>query len=73
MSSRFFPKNVHAVERGLRVLLGAALLLLAFVGPKTPWGFLGFILILTGAIGSCPIFSVLGISTCRVNPKPKPI
>ncbi len=71
MSSRIMPNNVHAIERVFRVVLGAALVALAFVGPKTPWGYLGAILIVTGFVGSCPIFTLLGISTNSGAPKLK--
>jgi len=37
---------------------------MAFVGPKTPWGFLGIVPILTGLSGRCPLYTVLGINTC---------
>jgi hypothetical protein len=73
MSSRFLPNNVHVVERFLRIVLGAGLVALAFVGPKTPWGYLGAILVVTGLVGSCPIFTLLGVSTCKVPATPKKI
>lgn len=62
--SKLLPLNEHAVERVLRVALGVMFLLLAFTGPKTPWAFLGLIPILTGVLGSCPLYTLLGISTC---------
>ena len=65
--SKVFPTNEHAVERVLRVLVGVGVLSLAFVGPKTPWGYLGIVPLLTGAIGSCPLYTVLGLSTCPVK------
>jgi hypothetical protein len=40
---------------------------MAFVGPKTPWGFLGIVPIATGLLGNCPLYSVLGFSTCPVK------
>ncbi len=58
------PTNEHSVERLLRVILGLGLLSLAFVGPKTPLGFLGLVPLLTGLLGSCPLYTLLGISTC---------
>ena len=63
MASRLFPINQHPVERGIRVLLGVVLLALAFVGPKTPWGFIGVIPLVTGLSGSCPLYTALGFST----------
>lgn len=52
-------------DRGLRVALGLGLLSLAFVGPKTPWGFVGLLLLLTGTVGFCPAYKLLGVTTRR--------
>jgi len=62
--TRFLEKNEHPIERGVRILVGLGLLGIAFFGPKTPWGFIGILPLLTGALGSCPLYSLLGISTC---------
>jgi hypothetical protein len=62
--SKFFTVNEHPYERVARVLLGVGILSLAFIGPKTPLGYLGIIPILTGASGMCPLYSLLGINTC---------
>jgi hypothetical protein len=48
----------------IRVLVGVVVLSLVFVGPKTAWGWIGLVPILTGATGLCPLYTVLGISTC---------
>jgi len=66
--SALLPKNMGNVDRALRVALGLGLLAIAFTGPQTPWGYLGFIPLLTAAIGSCPLYTMLGFSTC---PAPK--
>lgn len=65
--ANLFPANEHTVERVLRVLLGLGILSLAFVGPKTPWGYLGLIPLATGLLGSCPLYTLLGLSTCPVK------
>ncbi|MBT9557740.1 MAG: DUF2892 domain-containing protein [Myxococcales bacterium] len=62
------PRNEHNVERIIRVLVGAGVLSLAFIGPATPWGWLGLIPLATGLIGSCPIYTLFGISTCPMKP-----
>lgn len=67
MASKIFPRNEHNVERVVRVILGVVVLSLAFVGPKTPWGYLGIIPIATGLLGSCPLYTLLGVSTCPLN------
>jgi hypothetical protein len=64
MLSKLLPRNEHPVERGLRIVAGLALLSLFFFGPKTPWGLLGIVPILTGSLGSCPVYTLFGISTC---------
>jgi hypothetical protein len=53
----------------VRIVAGVGLLAIAFTGPKTPWGYLGFIPLVTAFMGSCPLYSVLGISSCPVVPK----
>ena len=66
---KIFPRNEHTVERALRVILGLAVLSLAFIGPKTPWAYLGIVPLLTGALGSCPLYTLFGLSTCSVSQK----
>ncbi|MDF1556148.1 MAG: DUF2892 domain-containing protein [Deferrisomatales bacterium] len=62
--------NEHPVERVVRIVIGLALVSLAFVGPRTLWGWLGILPILTGATGLCPLYTVLGISTCSKKAAP---
>ncbi|MBP1608960.1 MAG: hypothetical protein H6Q04_1195 [Acidobacteria bacterium] len=61
-------KNIHPVERIIRVIVGALIASLAFWGPKNYWFLLGLIPLITGLVGYCPPYQWLGISTC---PKPK--
>lgn len=68
--SRLFPKNEHTIERVLRVAGGLGLLSLAFIGPQTPWGFIGVVPLATGLLGSCPLYTLFGMSTCR-SPRTK--
>lgn len=57
-------KNVGILDRGLRIVVGLGLISLVFVGPHTPWGWVGLVPLLTGLVGMCPLYSVLGIRTC---------
>lgn len=66
MSANLFPRNEHAVERVIRIVLGVALLALVVVGPKTYWGLLGVVPLATGLLGTCPLYTLFGISTCAV-------
>lgn len=65
--SSLMQKNVGNVDRIARLLLGVAVLSLAFTGPQTPWGYLGFIPLLTGAFGTCPLYSLLGFNSCAIK------
>jgi Protein of unknown function (DUF2892) len=59
--------NVGSVDRIIRVVLGLALIAFAWFYPQTPYSYLGWIgivPILTAVFGTCPLYSVLGISTC---------
>ena len=58
------PRNEATFDRAIRIVLGLAVLSLYFIGPKTPWAFLGLVPLLTGALGSCPLYTLFGISTC---------
>jgi hypothetical protein len=46
---------------------GLGIISLFFVGPQTPWALLGIVPVLTGLIGWCPPYALLGINTCRKN------
>jgi hypothetical protein len=72
MLSKILPTNEHPVERAVRVVLGLALLSIIFVGPKTLLGLLGIIPLATGLIGSCPLYTLVGFSTCPVKAKDNP-
>lgn len=59
------PRNEGSVDRIIRVLAGLGLISLAFVGPQTPWGYIGVVPLLTGLVGFCPAYTLLGIRTCK--------
>lgn len=62
-----FKTNEGTLDRVLRVTVGLGLLAIAFVGPKTPWGYLGIVPLATGLLGNCPVYSILGINTCGLK------
>lgn len=70
MASRFFQINEGPIDRALRVLLGIVLLSLTFLGPKTPWGWLGIVPLVTGIVGICPLYALLGLSTTHTPRMP---
>ena len=57
-------RNVHKVERVVRVIAGLGILSLTVIGPHSPWGLLGIVPLATGIAGWCPPYAVLGIRTC---------
>ena len=58
-------RNIGNTERIIRIVAGLAIMSLAFAGPQSPWAFLGAVPLLTGLIGWCPPYALLGISTCK--------
>lgn len=56
--------NEGGIDRGLRVAAGLVLIGLAATGVVGAWGYIGVIPLVTGAVGMCPIYSLLGINTC---------
>ncbi len=65
--SKLLPTNEHPVERVIRTVLGVGLLSLMFVGPQTMWGLVGLVPLATGLLGSCPLYTLFGFSTCPVK------
>ena len=59
-------RNEGAIDRVLRVGLGVALIALVFVGPQTPWGWLGLVPLLTGVVGFCPLYRLVGVNSCKL-------
>jgi len=60
-------RNEGKTDRVLRVIVGVVLISLVFVGPQTPWGWIGLVPFVTGLVGSCPAYSLLGINTCGLK------
>jgi len=62
-------KNVGKIDKLLRIVAGLVLISLVFIGPQTPWGWVGLVPLLTAFGGFCPAYRILGISTCKVTPQ----
>lgn len=58
-------KNIGSVDRILRVILGVGLISIVFIGPQTPWGWIGVVPLVTALLGICPGYYLLGIKTCK--------
>lgn len=59
--------NEGVIDRSLRVIVGLVLIGLAATGTVGMWGYIGIIPLITGAVGMCPIYSLLGINTCPAS------
>lgn len=62
-----FTTNVGGLDRAIRIIAGLAILSLFFLYPDASWRYfalLGLVPLVTGAVGTCPIYSILGMSTC---------
>ncbi len=57
--------NMASWDRVIRVLVGLLLIALSLTGIIGLWGWIGVIPVATGLIGNCPLYSILGFSTCK--------
>lgn len=65
-----FARNVGTIDRALRIIVGLALIAGFFLNADATyrWAYLiGIVPLVTGLIGSCPLYSILGFSTCPVK------
>ncbi|MYM37730.1 YgaP family membrane protein [Duganella qianjiadongensis] len=60
-------KNEGSLDRALRVVAGLALVGLAASGNIGVWGYIGVVPLLTGALGYCPLYTILGFNTCPLE------
>ena len=62
-----FKTNVGGIDRILRIVAGLALIALAATGTIGAWGWIGVVPLATGALSSCPLYSILGFNTCPMK------
>jgi hypothetical protein len=60
-------KNVGGLDRTIRIAVGLALIAAAATGTIGLWGWIGVVPLLTGAMGWCPPYALLGLNTCSVK------
>ena len=58
-----FKNNVGKVDRIIRIVLGVLLVANVFYALQHPIGWIGVILLITGIVGICPLYSLLNINT----------
>ena len=59
--------NVGGIDKILRIVAGLALIALAIAGIGSPWTWIGVVPLLTGIVGFCPVYPLLGLSTCPIK------
>jgi hypothetical protein len=57
-------ENVGGLDKWARILIGALFVGLALIGAVSPWFYLAAIPMLSGIVGHCPMYSLVGISSC---------
>lgn len=65
-----FKTNEGTIDRALRIIVGLVLLGMFFMYPGASWRYwtlLGIVPLATGLMGSCPVYSILGLSTCPIK------
>ena len=60
-------RNVGGVDKVLRIVAGVVLLALGLFGPLGWWGLIGLVPLVTGLMGNCPAYSLIGVNTCPVE------
>ena len=59
--------NVGGIDRIARIVVGLVLIALAATGTVGVWGWIGVVPLLTGLIRWCPLYPLLGISSCPLQ------
>ena len=59
--------NVGKIDRAVRIVAGLVLVSLVFVGPQSPWGWIGLVPLVTAIAGWCPAYTLFGVRTCDLR------
>jgi hypothetical protein len=59
--------NEGSADRAIRIIVGLVLISLVFIGPQTPWGWVGIVPLATGLSGRCLVYTLFGINTCKTG------
>ncbi|MDP2379531.1 MAG: DUF2892 domain-containing protein [Pseudohongiella sp.] len=57
--------NVGVADKSVRIVAGAVLIVLTLMGTIGVWGWIGIVPLLTGLMNFCPLYTVLGVNTCK--------
>lgn len=59
--------NVGKLDVILRIVGGSALIIAAYAEYIGPWGWIGFVPLLTAIVGWCPAYAILGLKSCPLS------
>lgn len=59
--------NVGGIDRILRIIVGIVLIALSLMGTIGVWGWIGIVPLVTGLFKFCPLYSIIGMSTCPMK------
>jgi len=59
--------NVGSLDRMLRIVVGLVLIAMVFVGPQTPWGWIGIVPLATAVVRWCPLYTLIGVRTNKAE------
>ena len=59
--------NVGGIDKILRIVVGAGLIGATVAGLLPVWGYIGIVPLATGLMGWCPMYPLLGLSTCPMK------
>ena len=59
--------NVGGIDKIARIAVGLLLIVLTLMGTIGVWGWIGVVPLATGLFNFCPVYSLMGISTCKTK------
>jgi hypothetical protein len=59
--------NVGGIDKIARIAVGLVLIVLTLMGTIGVWGWIGIVPLATGLFNFCPVYSLMGISTCKTK------
>ena len=59
--------NEGVIDRSLRIIVGVVLIGLTLTAKIGVWGWIGIVPLVTGLMGWCPLYTLLGFKTCKTK------
>jgi len=67
LTENIMKSNVGGLDKILRIVAGLGLIGATAAGMLPVWGYIGIIPLATGLMGWCPLYPILGLSTCPMK------